>query len=109
MEIKEFGARGVRFSCDVLGNEVARAYLYILTNDLHVEPFGLLEDVYVEPGHRSGGHARKLLEEVIARAKQEKCYKLVATSRDDGTRQDVHDWYVRLGFKDYGTEFRMNL
>lgn len=109
VEIKEFVAKGVRFSCVVDGKEVARAYLYVLTNDLHAEPFGLLEDVYVSPDHRSSGHARALLAEVIARATVERCYKLIATSRNDGTRQDVHDWYIRLGFKDYGTEFRMNL
>ena len=90
------------------GVEVARAYLYVLTNDLHDTPFGLLEDVYVESSCRGTGVGRELLANVLERAKSEKCYKLIATSRNDGTRQMVHDWYIRLGFRDYGTEFRMD-
>jgi len=35
------------------------------------------------------------------------CYKLVATSR--ASRPRVHELYERLGFENYGVEFRMNL
>lgn len=100
-------AKGVRFSVVRDGKEVGRAYLYLLNNDLHSRPFGLLEDVYVDSSYRGGGVAKELLEAVLKKA-EENCYKLVATSRNDGTREVVHEWYVRLGFTDYGTEFRMN-
>ena len=39
-------AKGLRFSISAAGREVARAYLYVMTNDLHDAPFGLLEDVW---------------------------------------------------------------
>lgn len=109
MEKTEIVARGIRFSVVKNDMEVGRAYVYILTNDLHVEPFGLLEDVYVHENYRGEGVAHQLLKEVIAAARTEKCYKLLATSRNDGTRDSVHAWYERLGFEKYGTEFRMNL
>ncbi|MDO8521250.1 MAG: GNAT family N-acetyltransferase [bacterium] len=102
-------ARGLRFSINGGGKEIARAYLYVLKNDLHDTPFGLLEDVFVDETHRGTGTGRELLDAVIARARTEKCYKLIATSRDDGTRKVVHDWYLRLGFCDYGSEFRIDL
>ena len=108
MEIHECTAKGFRFSLSKEGKEITHAYLYIFSNDLHDVPFGLLEDVHVEEACRGAGLGRELLREIIARAQAEKCYKLVATSRNDGTRQSVHDWYVRLGFRNYGTEFRVD-
>ncbi|MSU55315.1 MAG: GNAT family N-acetyltransferase [Candidatus Taylorbacteria bacterium] len=108
MQTHEFIAKGIRFSIERSGIEVARAYLYVLKNDLHDTPFGLLEDVHVESASRGTGAGRELLDQILERTKTEKCYKLIATSRDDGTRQLVHDWYLRLGFRDYGTEFRMD-
>ncbi|MCA9356903.1 GNAT family N-acetyltransferase [Candidatus Nomurabacteria bacterium] len=100
-------ATGVRFSVLRGGKEVGHAYLYMLNNDLHNKPFGLLEDVYVDSNYRGEGVATELLEAVLKKA-QEKCYKLIATSRNDGTRTAVHEWYTRLGFDNYGTEFRLN-
>ena len=100
-------ANGYRFSVTRRGNEVGHAYLYLLKNDLHIRPFGFLEDVYVDSNYRGEGIAKELLEAVLDEA-QKRCYKLIATSRNCGTRQVVHKWYIRLGFKNYGTEFRMN-
>ncbi len=109
MQTQEIHARGIRFAILKDGKEVGHAYLYLLANDLHQAPFGLLEDVQVSEEYQGAGIGNELLATVIDRAKSEGCYKLLATSRNDGTRQSVHDWYGRLGFKDYGTEFRMNL
>lgn len=107
---KDVSARGVRISwTDEAGVEAGHAYLYLMRNDLHERPFGLLEDVAVSEAHRAGGIGNALVKAVIEKAKAEGCYKLLATSRNDGTRQLVHDWYGRLGFANYGTEFRMNL
>jgi GNAT superfamily N-acetyltransferase len=99
-------AQGIRLSIDVGAGEVARAYLYVLNNDLHDAPFGLLEDVYVHESHRGGGLGTELVKEVIAAAKEAGCYKLIATSR--ASRPKVHELYERLGFEKYGIEFRMN-
>ena len=104
---KEQPARGVRFSIERADGEVARAYLYIMTNALHDAPFGLLEDVLVVESERGSGLGTALVEEVIAAARAAGCYKLVATSR--ASRPRVHALYERLGFASYGVEFRMDL
>lgn len=79
IERQERLARGIRFS--IAGANGARAYLYVMTNDLHDEPFGLLEDVFVAESERGGGVGTALVREVIAAAREAGCYKLVATSR----------------------------
>jgi GNAT superfamily N-acetyltransferase len=76
-------------------------------NDLHAAPFGLLEDVFVDESARGGGVGTALVRDVIAAAKEAGCYKLIATSR--ASRPKVHALYERLGFENYGVEFRMNL
>jgi GNAT superfamily N-acetyltransferase len=99
-------AVGIRFSVSSDGAEVAHAYLYLMHNDLHQEPFGLMEDVFVEESQRGDGLGTKLVNEVVAAAKENGCYKLIATSRD--SRPKVHDLYRRLGFSDHGREFRID-
>lgn len=108
MQVETVKVEGFRFSVSRNSNEVGRAYLYLLKNDLHARPFGLLEDVYVDDKYRSEGVASELLAEVLKYARDSECYKLIATSRNDGTRESVHAWYTRLGFIKYGTEFRLN-
>lgn len=107
IERQERSARGVRFSIERADGEVARAYLYIMTNDLHDAPFGLLEDVFVTECERGSGLGTALVEEVVAAARAAGCYKLIATSR--ASRPKVHALYERLGFASYGVEFRMDL
>lgn len=100
---------GIRFSAHREGKEVGHAYLYVMHNDIHKAPFGLLEDLEVEKLFRGSGAGRELLSAVFEKVRELGCYKLVATSRDDGTRAGVHAWYLRLGFKNYGKEFRLDL
>lgn len=103
---QENTVKGIRFSIWEDDIEIARAYLYLMHNDLHQEPFGLLEDVFVKEEYRSQGLGSKLVQEVIEIAKQNHCYKLIATSRK--SREKVHELYKKLGFEDYGVEFRIN-
>lgn len=103
---QEQPARGIRFSISGDHGEVARAYLYVMTNDLHDAPFGLMEDVYVTDSERGTGLGTALVKEVIAAARAAGCYKLIATSRT--SRPKVHDLYEHLGFENHGVEFRMN-
>lgn len=109
MEIKREpqAAHGLRFSINRDGREIARAYFYLMKNDLHDAPFGLLEDLYVDESHRGAGIASSLVREIVSAAPEAGCYKLIATSRT--SRPIVHDLYRRLGFSDYGVEFRMDL
>ena len=98
--------RGIKFFIEQDGKEVVRAFLYILKNDLHDEPFGFMEDVFVAEEYRSQGLGTKLVKKVIETAKQSNCHKLIATSRHE--RAKVHDLYERLGFKDWGREYRID-
>ncbi len=102
---EEIKTNGIRFSIEDK-KEIAHAYLYIIKNDLHERPYGLIEDVFVDESFRGKGYATELLKELIEEAKKLGCYKLIATSRR--SRQYVHKLYRKLGFEDYGIEFRMN-
>lgn len=99
-------AQGIRFSVQRDGTEVARAYLYLMSNDLHDEPFGLMEDVFVDESQRGEGLGTNLVQEIVAAAREYGCYKLIATSRD--SRPSVHELYRHLGFSDHGREFRID-
>jgi len=81
-------------------------YLYVMNNDLHKEPFGFLENVFVEEKYRGRGIGQRLVEEVANVAKKEGCYKLICTSRHE--KPEIHAWYKKLGFKDHGKEFRID-
>lgn len=109
MEIKqkEIGAAGIKFYIeDESGKEIGRAYLYLMKNDLHENPFGYMEDVYVDESLRGQGIGTELVEELIKTAREHKCYKLFATSRYERTK--VHALYEKIGFKDWGKNFRMD-
>lgn len=57
--------------------------------------------------NRGRGLGTRLVKQVIQKAKEQGCYKLIATSRK--SRPKVHQLYTRLGFQEYGLEFRLNL
>ncbi|MDH3420391.1 MAG: GNAT family N-acetyltransferase [Gammaproteobacteria bacterium] len=71
-------AQRIRFSIERDGLEVARAYLYLMTNDLYEQPFGLMEDVFVDVSCLGDGLGSGLVDEVIAAVKEANCYKLIA-------------------------------
>lgn len=102
---KKVKSYGIKFFVEEDGKKVARAFLYIMKNDLRKEPFGLLEDLFVDEQLRGQGIGTKLLNAVIAEAKKLDCYKLVATSRYE--REGVHKMYEKAGFKNFGIEFKM--
>ena len=104
---KEIQGRGIRFSVDDQGKEVGHAYLYVFTNDFDKEPFGFLEDVFIDESMRGKGIGTMLMKNLLERAKTEGCYKIVAGSRH--SRPEVHEFYRRLGFADHGVEFRIDL
>lgn len=102
---KAVKASGIKFFIKKNKKIVARAFLYIMKNDLKKEPFGLLEDLFVNEELRGQGVGTELLKKVISQAKTLKCYKLVATSRYE--REGVHKMYEKNGFKKFGLEFKM--
>lgn len=99
-------SKAIKFEMKDKDNVVGRAFLYLIYNDLHGKPYGLLEDVFVDEDYRGKGIGTKLVQVVIEEAKKRKCYKLVGTSRH--SRTELHKWYEKLGFENYGLEFRMD-
>lgn len=98
--------QGIKIVAEDGGRVIGRASLYLIYNDLHKEPYGLLEDVFVDKARRGEKLGTKLLEAIIKEAKVRGCYKLIGTSRNE--RNKVHEWYEKNGFKKYGMEFRLN-
>lgn len=86
---------------------IAWAYLYLIFQDRHAEPYGLMENVYVEKEYRNRGLGTQLVKALIAEAKRRKCYKIIGTSKAANTA--AHRFYERFGFKKMGYEFRMDL
>jgi GNAT superfamily N-acetyltransferase len=103
---KKVMARGIKLYVEANGRVVARAFLYILKNDLHERPLGYMEDVFVDEACRGQGLGSKLVLELIKAAKDNNCYKLIGTSRLG--RENVHRLYERLGLKIRGKEFRID-
>lgn len=103
---KEFTSVAIRFSVQKNEKEVGRASLFVIVNDLHREPYGLLEDVFVDEAERGKGIGSSLINQVIEEAKKRRCTKLIAQSRYGKTA--VHALYEKLGFKDHGKNFRID-
>lgn len=106
IKIEKISGEGLKFIISENDKEIARARLYILKNDLHQEPFGLVEDLFVEKTHRGKGYGTKVVKLLIEKAKELNCYKLICTSRF--SRSEVHHFYEKFGFKKHGYEFRIN-
>lgn len=108
MQLKktEKSSQAIKIEAEKDGKIVGRAYLYLIYNDLHQAPYGLLEDVFVEDSERGQGTGTELVKAVIEEAKAQGCYKLVGCSRY--SRPNVHKWYESFGFQDYGKQFRMD-
>ncbi len=103
---EERKAYAVKCTAEEGGKIVGRAYLYVIFNDLHEEPYGLLEDVFVNEEFRGKGVGGELVRAVVEEAKARGCHKLICTSRHG--KEDIHAWYKSFGFVDHGVEFRMD-
>lgn len=99
--------KGIRLAVQENEVEIGHAFVYVLRNDSREAPFALLEDVFVKEGYRQHGVGSRLVQHAIEVAKHNNCYKIIGTSRY--SRASVHAWYERLGFSDYGKEFRIDL
>ncbi len=97
-----------KFVASIEDKIVGRIYLYLIRNDLHQNPYGLLEDLFVKPKFRHQGIATALVETALEQARESHCYKVIGTSRF--SRQKVHLFYEKyFGFQKYGYEFRLDL
>jgi len=107
LNFKEFETRAIKLELIEEGKIIGRCFIYLIKNDLHEEPYCLLEDVFIEEKFRNKGYGRYLVEKAIEISKSLGCYKIIATSRFE--RDYVHRFYEKLGFKKFGYEFRMDL
>lgn len=82
-------------------------YLYVIFQDRHEDPYGYLENVYVEQEYRSRGVGTGLIEAAIREARDRSCYKIIGTSRC--VNEKVHAFYERFGMRKHGYEFRLDL
>ena len=86
--------------------EVGHAYLFLIYNQGGGYFYGLLEDVFVKEAYRKQGLGTQLVQAIIEECKSQKLDHLIATSRY--SRTHIHNWYQKVGFKDYGKEFRID-
>ncbi len=103
----EQNAYSIKFTIEDNGTVIAWAYLVVIQAARHDEPFGLMENVYVEEAYRGQGLGTKLVQAVIDEAKRIPCYKLLAQSRYG--KDKLHAMYERFGFRDHGKNFRMDI
>ncbi len=104
---REVEKKGFSVKISIEENEkvIGRVRLYVLFNELHDEPFGLMEDLFVSENNRKQGYGGKLIAAAIDEARKNHCYKFIFTC----SRDELYGWYEQQGFKKYGLEFRMNL
>lgn len=103
---KHFTSPYIRYSVTIDDVEVGWVFLFLIQNDRHKEPYGLLENLYVDQDFRGCGVARLLIRKVIDEAKKYNCYKLLTQSRH--SKEYLHGVYERYGFFEHGKNFRMN-
>ncbi len=103
---QEIKTKGIKVSLFDCSKEIARAFVFLIKNDLHEKPYGLLEDVFVLEEYRGKGLGKKIVKHAIEAAKAEGCYKLIATARF--SKDWLVPFYEGLGFKKWGVEFRMD-
>lgn len=100
-------SKAIKITLQQDGKEVARAYIFLIFNDLHDKPYALLEDVFVQEEYRGKGLGKRIVREAIEVAKRAGCYKIIATARF--TKEWLVPFYESLGLKKWGYEFRMDL
>lgn len=110
MEVKQERqdkAYTIKFSIDVEDRVAGWGFLIVIQNDRHKEPYGMMENIYIEEEFRGNGYGKKIVSTIIEKAKELGCYKLIAQSRHG--KEGVHALYEKYGFRDHGKNFRMDL
>lgn len=99
-------AEGIKFLIERGKKEIGGAFLYILRTDPEKKPYGLIGRVFIDEGYRRQGMGTKLIRKMLVEARRQKCYKVILTCRQSNLQ--VHRFYKKLGFKDWGKEFRID-
>jgi GNAT superfamily N-acetyltransferase len=106
-QTKRSDSYAIEFSMKDGANTVGFVFLVVIQNNIHKEPYGLLENLFVEPEYRGKGYGTAVVKAAITKAKELGCYKIIAQSRHG--RDALHDVYKKYGFADHGINFRMDL
>ncbi len=90
--------------------QTGRASVVLVRNELHPEPYALLEDVFVREDVRGSGLSTSLVQACIDQARAWGCYKVILSHRP-GAGEFLTRWYDRkFGFTLSGnTEMRLDL
>ncbi len=107
LHASRLAGEGVKLALSKAGKEIARVRLFFIENELHDQPYALIEDLFVQEEFRGQSLGSRLMRAAIEEAKKNGCYKILATSRNE--REKVHEFYRQLGFKEWGKEFRLEL
>lgn len=100
---------GFRFYLnDEDGTEIARARLYVIENDIHVKPFGYVEDVHVDEGRRGLGLSKLIMGALLAKAKELGLYKVILHTESDNYRAKSL-YRKHFGFFIVGPTLRLDL
>ena len=82
--------------------------LIIIDNLGHLgAKLAVVENVIVSRDYRGQGIGSQLMQFVMARATEEKCYKLMLSSNKKRTQ--AHKFYEQLGFEQHGISFMVDL
>ncbi len=103
---KRVDTYSIQFSIKEEERIVGWAFLVVIQNNRHTEPYGLLENVYVEKAYRGKGFGTALVNIAIEHAKEIGCYKIIAQSRHG--KEGVHKMYKSFDFTDHGKNFRID-
>jgi len=112
IDIVEGTSKFYEFRLIIDNKVIGRGFLFLITNKLHKEPYALIpeslmEDIFVLKEEQRKGYGTAIVKEIIRKAKEVGCYKIVATTRYE--KEKVVDMYKELGFIKHGTELRINL
>ena len=90
-------------------NSIVGTYsLLIMDNMAHKGvPSAIVENVVVHPKFQSQGIGRSMMRHAMTEARACGCYKLVLSSNK--VRVDAHRFYEKLGFKQHGISFQVDL
>lgn len=99
-------------TCSILvaekdGKIIATSTIYYIMVAVRSQPYALFEGLVVDKSERGNGTGTAMLKEMVEIAKYKNCYKIIFTSGED--RKEAHEFYKKMGFKQWGVEFRMDL
>jgi GNAT superfamily N-acetyltransferase len=90
------------------GRIVGSFALLIVDNLGHLgAPSGIVEDVVVDPALHGRGIGQAMMQFVLERCREKRCYKVTLSS--NAKRERAHAFYEQLGFERHGYSFRIEI